>query len=89
MKNADLPAMPLSNEMSSDLDNAIGNPKSYGAPTATGLTKREAFAMAAMQGLSANIGDYNSTGWERSISRDAVIIADALLNELNKGDNNE
>jgi hypothetical protein len=42
-----------------------------------GLTKREYFAAMAMQGLLSN----PNTSFE---TRDAVIIADALIAELNK-----
>jgi hypothetical protein len=42
-----------------------------------GLTKREYFAAMAMQGLISN----PNTSFE---TRDAVIIADALIAELNK-----
>ena len=51
---------------------------------ATGLTKREAFAMAAMQGLSININDYQSKAWANDIAVNAVNIADSLLAELEK-----
>jgi hypothetical protein len=51
----------------------------------TGLTKREAFAMAAMQGMLAN------TDFEKiiekfgyTVSYHSVSIADALLKELEK-----
>jgi hypothetical protein len=45
-----------------------------------GLTKREYFAAMAMQGLLSN----PNTSFE---TRDAVIIADALIAELNKPNN--
>lgn len=51
-----------------------------GAP---GLTKREAFAMAAMQGLAANPS--NEYGMTQEYALDAVRMADALLAELAKG----
>lgn len=47
-----------------------------------GLTKREAFAMAAMQGLCAdNTPRYESN---EGMAEDAVGIADAMLAELAK-----
>ncbi len=45
-----------------------------------GLTKREYFAAMAMQGILS--GQWLSNAEE--VSNDAVIIADALINELNK-----
>jgi hypothetical protein len=48
-----------------------------GNVTSKGLTKREYFAAMAMQGLLSN----PNTSFE---TRDAVIIADALIAELNK-----
>jgi hypothetical protein len=57
-------------------------PNNYAFPVALdffagGLTKREYFAAMAMQGLLSN----PNTSFE---TRDAVIIADALIAELNK-----
>ena len=50
-----------------------------------GLTKREMFAMAAMQGLvSANAMYGGRTDDNVSLSRNAVQITDALLKELSK-----
>jgi len=52
----------------------------------TGLTKRESFAMAAMQGL-CNAHDVDGT-WAhdaRDVAMAAVQYADALLAELAKG----
>jgi hypothetical protein len=51
----------------------------------TGLTKRETFAMAAMQGLLAGgycIDDPNNR--LNDVSSEAVALADALLKELSK-----
>jgi transcription termination factor NusB len=74
IKNGDLPAMPVEEGhlYQSRCDNgswALG---------ALGLTKREMFAMAAMQGLCASgpCAPYSV------IVRDAVQLADALLAEL-------
>jgi hypothetical protein len=76
MRNADMPAAPIVN--------------SEGAPTlgvnctdahfAMGLTKREAFAMAAMQGLLTNASLYACT--EKDTAKAAVLHADALLAAL-------
>lgn len=88
MNNSDLPAMPLSNEMSSDLDSAVGSPGKYGLPTAMGLTKREYFAGLAMQNIINRYnpwdqGDFDSSEYE-IVAENAVGLADALLKELAK-----
>ena len=54
----------------------------------TGLTKREAFAMAAMQNVILNYnpwehGDFDSSNYEDAATQ-AVGLADALLKELSK-----
>jgi len=86
MKNADLPAMPNN------------NPDTYPIPCAVnygeGLTKREMFAMHAMQGLLSNSGgvvqsnSMSGTGFcnsdERSLAQWSIACADALLEELSK-----
>ena len=46
-----------------------------------GLTKREMFAMAAMQGLCAHSGDYHEFS---HLASDAVNYADSVLAELEK-----
>lgn len=70
MKNSDMPAQPISNN------------ETYGDyEYAGGLTKREAFAMAAMQGLCS---DPNYDASLDLLSRDAACIADALLKALEK-----
>ena len=71
MKNADMPAMPI------ELD---GNGQ-YAPVAYTGLTKREMFAMAAMQGILAD----PSSQIELS-ARAAVIAADLLLRALDGED---
>lgn len=84
MQNSDMPAMPLSNEMSSDLDSAIGSPAKYGLPTAMGLSKREHFAAMAMQGLLSNpaiIDTLNDLSY-KYIANSAAVQADALLERL-------
>lgn len=73
MKNADLPAMPI--EMCG-----------FGqfAPVAhTGLTKREMFAMAAMQGILSNGVDFTAHD-DKDVAQAAVIHADNLLAELER-----
>jgi len=50
-----------------------------------GLTKREAFAMAAMQGMSSDPEFYGqSVEFAKNIAVDCVKLADALLAELSK-----
>lgn len=49
-----------------------------------GLSKREYFAAIALQGILAN-SEYTKDGWNwKAIAGDAIDIADALINELNK-----
>ena len=76
MKNGDLPAMPFTNEPF-----AIGAISSGYGPMAIGLSKREMFAMAAMQGLCSHSGDYQL---DTHLAQDAVMYADALLSELER-----
>lgn len=70
IKNGDLPAMPI--ELS-----GFGQ---YAPEAHVGLTKREMFAMAAMQGLLSNEPDRQPY----YIAADSVIMADALLAELER-----
>ena len=76
MNNGDLPAAPLSAEASRRIDD--------GVYIYIGLTKREAFAMAAMQGLLAGGADNDSGIGENTDT--AVYYADALLAALEVGD---
>lgn len=91
MKNADMPAMPIVNEN--------GAPHFIGDLATTtenclGLTKREMFAMHAMQGILSNSGgviqgnNYSGTGWCNSNASDLAKLslecADELLKELEK-----
>ena len=79
MNNSDMPATAC--EVIEKTTNSMGagtKRVSY-----KGLTKREAFAMAAMQGMCANqIPNMDSDYKELSIN--AVATADALLKELDK-----
>jgi hypothetical protein len=81
--NGNLPANPFTQEPYPI--GAIGD--SYG-PMATGLTKREMFAMAAMQGLLANATvklNIGPTGSDNlKLGSVAVSLADALLAGLEK-----
>ena len=49
-----------------------------------GLTRREAFAMAAMQGMLAAGGSWPDARDCAEIARRSVVQADALLAELSK-----
>lgn len=86
MKNADMPAMPC--EITVAMEGAPIGCKPFRAEHATGLTKREMFAMHAMQGL-LSCGMYNhlcNTPQEMisRVSISSIEIADALLSELDK-----
>ena len=58
-----------------------------------GLTKREYFAALAMQGMLASLTVGRSNGWTpdkteiASYCKEAVQFADALVEELNKNEN--
>jgi len=79
LENKDRPAFPISEEESDRIESGVN--------IYTGLTKREYFAAAAMQGLLTNYIEHrhygNSTSWPY-VSEIAVMCADALLKELNK-----
>jgi len=70
IKNGDLPAMPCGaiHNENGDRMHPIGYP---------GLTKREQFAMVIAQGLCA-------CNQQSYIARDAVMLADELLDELER-----
>lgn len=75
MKNAELPAMPCEwKDFDSQRIQVVR--ESY-----SGLTKREMFAIHAMQGLCTHSGDYHLP---EHLARDAVMYADAVLAELEK-----
>jgi hypothetical protein len=71
MKNSDMPAMPQSD--------AVINNVNILPEHCIGITKREMFAMAAMQGLCAHSGDYHKF---EHLADDAVNYADAVLKML-------
>mgnify|MGYP003587851531 CR=1 FL=1 len=87
IKNGDMPAMPQDRGIWVD---GIGE-----CPTlATGITKREMMAMAAMQGILSNgngvIQSSPMSGWswcnsdEHMLAQVSVLCADALLAELER-----
>lgn len=89
MRNADKPAMPIDGEFWIDSTQPELGLESY-----HGLTKREMFAMHAMQGILSNSGgviqgnNYSGTGWCNSdangLAKWSLECADALLAELEK-----
>ena len=82
MKNSDMPATPIFS--SNGVIKSFTDDEGYSS-MATGLTKREAFAMAAMQGIMSNaFGDYVGQSWADDMTSDSVKAADALLKELDK-----
>ncbi|AUR86550.1 hypothetical protein NVP1086O_37 [Vibrio phage 1.086.O._10N.222.51.F8] len=91
MKNADMPAMPQVVTEDSRGNGLVG---SHMEEEWQGLTKREMFAMNAMQGILSNSGgviqgdSHTGTGWCNSNAQDlakwSLECADALLAELDK-----
>ena len=83
MKNADMPAMPMGKSARGSYWTAGDLWDGYDeqCKPAFGLTKREMFAMAAMQGLCAHSGDYHEFS---HLASDAVNYADSVLAELEK-----
>ena len=86
MKNGDLPAMPNQTDAQTlgcmGLMNTVADFYKHG----TGLTKREMFAMTAMQGFVASSQNTDFTSeYERLIAvKSSVWIADDLLAELER-----
>ena len=79
MNNGDKPINPIERGRSEQLRALVGGPaKTY----YNGLTKREYAAVKAMQGLLASDSGYNTR--PDAIASQAVAMADALLNELEK-----
>jgi hypothetical protein len=75
--NGNLPAMPQTH--SDNLCHQTGTVKAEHA----GLTKREMFAMTAMQGLLVNMGR-NGLDSVKQVAEHASAAADALLAELER-----
>lgn len=80
MKNADMPAMPITN---SDLAGSL----ELGANGSKGMTKRELIAMHAMHAMLSSdfFSDFNnnSDGKNKLLCGRALSFADALLEALN------
>lgn len=92
MKNSDMPAMPLSGDAYNDFAGYVPGKTSFN-PECQGLTKREMFAMHAMQGLLSNatLGQLmqqmavdNRVSVQDAVVSSSVKMADALLAELEK-----
>lgn len=81
MKNADMPAMPQSATNEGYGCNYTG---SFNGEVPTGLTKREMFAMNAMQGLLSSESAESWYEQHEDCAKAAVNYADALLKELEK-----
>lgn len=83
INNGNLPAMPNNTNPKTlgcmGLMDTVASFYKHGA----GLTKREMFAMAAMQGLCANSIAGSHHGF-KELTSEAVTYADALLAELEK-----
>lgn len=88
MKNADFPAMPLSGDAYQDFAGYDGTKNTGYNPECQGLTKREMFAMHAMQAMlsSRHVSDFNGSDadFNNGLCSKAVGYADALLEELSK-----
>jgi len=86
MSNGNMPANPVKGCDGTFIDDNEDNAQWLKqCKPSTGLTKREAFAMAAMQGLCANqyfIANRDSS--YKEIASNAKFMADALLKELDK-----
>ena len=79
MDNKDMPAMPLSLELSNRYE------QGYYDQAALGLTKREHFAGLMMQAEKIHHGASGAYGFsEKEAAKSAVQCADALLAELDK-----
>lgn len=89
MKNADLPAMPCGEKWKQQNQYGGDYVEYRRGPLYGGLTKREMFAMAAMQGiLSGVMGDSSlhetPEEWVKDVVESSAEFADALLAELER-----
>ena len=76
MKNADMPAYPLSDERLVEL---LGDDYNAAALLTRELTKRELFAMTTLQGLLVEGWSYHEVGF---LTAKAVEYADSLIKAL-------
>jgi len=79
--NGNFPAMPL--QITDTLVAAMDKGEMKAVERISGLTKREIFAMAAMQGLLVNIGR-NGLDSIKQVAEHASAAADELLAELER-----
>lgn len=88
MENSDFPAMPLSGDAYQDFAGYDGTKNTGYNPECQGLTKREMFAMHAMQSILSRYNPYESGAFDsgdyEETAKHAVGLADALLKELSK-----
>jgi len=89
LNNGDMPASPLSGDAYIDFADAVNMNHSYNSEC-QGLTKREAFAMAAMQNILTfykpyEQGDFDSSDYDLTAEH-AFGLADAMLR---RGEHNE
>ena len=82
IKNADVPAMPLSGDAYTDFADHCYKGGSHN-PECQGLTKREMMAMAAMQGILSSLTAEEDLS-PRELARCSVADADALLAALER-----
>jgi hypothetical protein len=87
VNNGDMPAMPLTGDAYTDFAAFDGTNKTSYNPECQGMTKREQFAVMAMQGLLSSASDSDGV-WTHSgsdnVAFEAVLMADALLKQLEK-----
>lgn len=76
MKNGDNPAFPYASQ-----DAFVRGGMAKAGISLAGLTKREAFAMAAMQGILAN-PSWNDGGNPKHVAGSAIVFAEELLKQL-------
>jgi len=80
MNNSDMPATAMMTKWKADSFGQASNTGYEVKEYSVGLTKREAFAMAAMQGYTVSMS-INTVDCE-DIAKMSVYMADALLKEL-------
>lgn len=81
MSNGNIPAFPIIEESKSEQYD--GATHITGTAVSFGLTKREMFAMAAMQGLLSSLAEGENPSCAE-VASCAVAAADALLAELER-----